>query len=197
MSEALEQLLDCPFCGSPAELSEWAEHDAMRWTAQVKCTKCGAEGPNGYADNRLGCYDAVNDLHKQSAITAWNKRAPKTDSIGSEQNEVLRARKFDLAALTSLRDELIRESEKTDCYTCYREQAAYIARKLTALIDVTQSTDMPPRTQAPTNWSVTDDQLDALWLYRKNIHNGELMPQLRDFARAVLAASSTEPVDIK
>lgn len=46
-----------------------------------------------------------------------------------------------------------------------------------------------------TNWvenheQSDNDRFDDLWLYRKNLHNGELMPQLRDFARAVLAAAS-------
>jgi hypothetical protein len=75
MSEALEHLLDYPFCGSPAELQEWEERDATRWASLVKCTSCHAEVPKGYADNRLGCYDAVNNLHKQRAIAGWNKRA--------------------------------------------------------------------------------------------------------------------------
>jgi hypothetical protein len=79
MSEALEHLLDCPFCGSPAELQEWEERDATRWAALGKCTNCHAEGPKGYANNHVGCYDAVNDLHKKRAITAWNKRAPKAE----------------------------------------------------------------------------------------------------------------------
>jgi hypothetical protein len=40
---------------------------------------------------------------------------------------------------------------------------------------------------------MTDEQIDDLWIRRKDIHNGELMPQLRDFARAVLAASQPKP----
>jgi hypothetical protein len=78
MSEALEHLLDCPFCGSPAELQEWEERDATLWAAQVNCTSCRAEGPRGYANNDLGCYDAVNDLHKKRAIEAWNSRSAAT-----------------------------------------------------------------------------------------------------------------------
>jgi hypothetical protein len=34
---------------------------------------------------------------------------------------------------------------------------------------------------------MNDQQIDDLWLHRPSIHNGELMPQLRDFARAVSA----------
>jgi hypothetical protein len=78
MSEALEHLLDCPFCGSPAELQEWEERDATRWAAQANCTGCRAEGPRGYANNDLGCYDAVNDLHKKRATEAWNSRSAST-----------------------------------------------------------------------------------------------------------------------
>ena len=85
MSEALEHLLDCPFCGSPAELQEWEERDATRWAAQANCTGCRAEGPRGYANNDLGCYDAVNDLHKKRAIEGWNKRAPEIrTNVGSD-----------------------------------------------------------------------------------------------------------------
>jgi hypothetical protein len=72
MSEAYENLLPCP-CGSQGELHEWEERDAKRWAAQVKCN-CGWEGPIGYANNHVGCFDAVNDLHKQRAQDAWNKR---------------------------------------------------------------------------------------------------------------------------
>jgi hypothetical protein len=82
MSEKLENLLPCP-CGLQAELHEWEERDATRWAARAKCN-CGWEGPIGYADNRLGCYDAVNDLHKQRAITAWNKRAPNPEPASQE-----------------------------------------------------------------------------------------------------------------
>ena len=38
----------------------------------------------------------------------------------------------------------------------------------------------------------TDEQIENLWLYRKNIHGGELMPQLQDFARAVLALNGVK-----
>jgi predicted RNA-binding Zn-ribbon protein involved in translation (DUF1610 family) len=74
MSEANENLLPCP-CGAQAELHEWEEIDAKRWAARAKCN-CGWEGPIGYANNHVGCYDAVNDLHKKRALAAWNKRAP-------------------------------------------------------------------------------------------------------------------------
>jgi hypothetical protein len=43
--------------------------------------------------------------------------------------------------------------------------------------------------------TLTDDEIDSLWLYRSNVHNGELMPQLRDFARALLAAAKPISVD--
>lgn len=33
----------------------------------------------------------------------------------------------------------------------------------------------------------TDDALNNLWLTRTNLHGGDLLPQLRDFAHAVLA----------
>lgn len=33
-----------------------------------------------------------------------------------------------------------------------------------------------------------DDLIERLWLYRANTYGGELMPQLQDFARALLAA---------
>lgn len=36
---------------------------------------------------------------------------------------------------------------------------------------------------------LTDEQIDALWIMRSQTHGGELMPQLRDFARAVLLAT--------
>lgn len=36
---------------------------------------------------------------------------------------------------------------------------------------------------------LTNDQIDDLWLYRSSIHDGELMPQLRDFARAIEKAA--------
>jgi hypothetical protein len=157
MSEALEQLLDCPFCGSPAELQEWEERDATRWAAQANCTGCRAEGPRGYANNDLGCYDAVNDLHKKRAIAAWNKRAPVNDTQDKAalydglraQAEKLGFRSLadaldvaiskatgnGLASLTELREEMLHEAAKTDsCYTCYTDQAAYIARRLTAII---------------------------------------------------------------
>ena len=42
---------------------------------------------------------------------------------------------------------------------------------------------------------MTDEQIDALWLYRKDLHGGELMPQLRDFARALLSASKPAALD--
>jgi hypothetical protein len=35
---------------------------------------------------------------------------------------------------------------------------------------------------------MTDYEIDNLWMHRTNIHDGDLMPQLRDFARAVLQA---------
>lgn len=35
---------------------------------------------------------------------------------------------------------------------------------------------------------MTDEQIDALWLNRASIHGGDLTLQLRDFARAILAA---------
>lgn len=79
MREALESLLPCP-CGLQAELHEWEEIDATRWAARAKCN-CGWEGPVGYADNRMGCFDAVNDLHKHRAITAWNKRATPSEEV--------------------------------------------------------------------------------------------------------------------
>lgn len=44
------------------------------------------------------------------------------------------ASKGGVAQLIDLRDELLREAEKEGCYTCYREQAAYIARRLTAML---------------------------------------------------------------
>lgn len=34
---------------------------------------------------------------------------------------------------------------------------------------------------------MTDEEIDMLWICRPSIHNGDLMLQLRDFARAVLA----------
>lgn len=41
---------------------------------------------------------------------------------------------------------------------------------------------------------MTDEQIDALWLYRANLHDGQIMPQLRDFAHAILAAAQVPPV---
>jgi hypothetical protein len=43
---------------------------------------------------------------------------------------------------------------------------------------------------------MTDEQIDTFWLYRKNLHDGELMPQLRDFARALLSASKPAAPDL-
>jgi hypothetical protein len=40
---------------------------------------------------------------------------------------------------------------------------------------------------------LTDDELRNLWINRPSIHNGELVPQLYDFARAVLAAAKGKP----
>lgn len=51
-----------------------------------------------------------------------------------------------------------------------------------------------PATAAHAGATLTDAQIDSIWLYRSSIHNGELMPQLRDFARAVLAAGGMTPV---
>lgn len=34
---------------------------------------------------------------------------------------------------------------------------------------------------------LTAEQIQNLWLYRKNLHGGDLMAQLQDFARAVEA----------
>jgi hypothetical protein len=159
MSEKLESLLPCP-CGLQAELHEWEEIDATRWAARAKCN-CGWEGPIGYADNRRGCFDAVNDLHKKRAITAWNKRAPKADPEPANLEAALKVYEdaacqeiykmregvaavlkyaqsagINATALTELRDEMLREAAKTDsCYTCYTDQAAYIARRLTKMIE--------------------------------------------------------------
>lgn len=36
---------------------------------------------------------------------------------------------------------------------------------------------------------MTDYEIDNLWMHRTDIHNGELMPQLRDFARAAIKAA--------
>lgn len=41
---------------------------------------------------------------------------------------------------------------------------------------------------------LSDAQIDAMWLLRSNIHGGELMPQLRDFARAVMGAAGVKEV---
>jgi hypothetical protein len=41
---------------------------------------------------------------------------------------------------------------------------------------------------------MTDEQIDDLWIHRPSIHDGQLMPQLRDFARAILAASTSANV---
>lgn len=89
MSAATEDLLACPFCDSKAELNEWEEIDAKRWAAQIKCTHCGAEGPTGYANNHVGCYDAVNDLHKERAIAGWNARGNKTEPENLDQSDAI------------------------------------------------------------------------------------------------------------
>ena len=35
---------------------------------------------------------------------------------------------------------------------------------------------------------LSDDKIADLWLYRRSIHDGDLILQLRDFARAIEAA---------
>lgn len=37
--------------------------------------------------------------------------------------------------------------------------------------------------------ALSDERIKELWLYRENLHDGELMPQLIAFARALLAAA--------
>lgn len=37
--------------------------------------------------------------------------------------------------------------------------------------------------------NLTDEQIDALWITRPSIHDGQLAPQLRDFARRAIAAA--------
>lgn len=43
---------------------------------------------------------------------------------------------------------------------------------------------------------MTDYEIDSLWMRRTNIHNGELMPQLRDFARAVIKEAVAKERDL-
>jgi Lar family restriction alleviation protein len=106
---------NCPFCGGKAEMHEWQEVDAQRWAAQVKCTGCGAEGPIGYADNQLGCYDAVNDLHKARALAAWNKRTP----VSLDDNEISEAHKNFL-------DEIDRKAEAGLCSMSHGGTRAFL-----------------------------------------------------------------------
>jgi len=47
--------------------------------------------------------------------------------------------------------------------------------------------------EQPEARELTDDELRNLWINRPSIHNGELVPQLYDFARAVLAAAKGKP----
>ncbi|CAN7639661.1 Lar family restriction alleviation protein [Paraburkholderia terricola] len=70
-----EELEPCPFCGGKAESQEYEEVDATRWVGYVRCGNCSVEGPRGYANNRMGCFDAVNGLHTKAAKSAWNRRA--------------------------------------------------------------------------------------------------------------------------
>ena len=53
--------------------------------------------------------------------------------------------------------------------------------------------DGPDREPQPEARELTDDELRNLWINRPSIHNGELVPQLYDFARAVLAAAKGKP----
>lgn len=41
---------------------------------------------------------------------------------------------------------------------------------------------------------LTDDQIADLWMYRKSLHDGNLMLQLRDFARAIERAQGSHAV---
>jgi hypothetical protein len=43
--------------------------------------------------------------------------------------------------------------------------------------------------------SLTTDQIDNFWIYRVHIHDGELMPQLRDFARQIEKAARAEALE--
>jgi hypothetical protein len=81
---AIGGLLPCPFCGSRAEPHEYEEVDATRWVGYVRCGNCFVEGPQGYANNRRGCFDAVNGLHTKAAASAWNRRAASTQSTAPQ-----------------------------------------------------------------------------------------------------------------
>ncbi|MBB5411891.1 hypothetical protein HDG34_005857 [Paraburkholderia sp. HC6.4b] len=45
---------------------------------------------------------------------------------------------------------------------------------------------LPRASEQGADEALTDSEIDDLWIRRPTIHNGELMPQLRDFARAIL-----------
>jgi hypothetical protein len=45
-----------------------------------------------------------------------------------------------------------------------------------------------PVQQEPAQPALSDEQIDSIWLRRPTIHNGDTTMQLRDFARAVIAA---------
>ena len=43
----------------------------------------------------------------------------------------------------------------------------------------------PPAHQPQQRQPLTDYEIDRFWMNRPNLHDGELLPQLHDFARAV------------
>lgn len=48
----------------------------------------------------------------------------------------------------------------------------------------------PLFTAPPQPVPLTDEQIESLWLHRLDIHDGQLMPQLRDLARAAIAKAT-------
>lgn len=68
------EMKPCPLCGGVARISEWECSNYPVMYAEVCCTKCGATGPVGAANNGLGQLNAERGEHIRDAIECWNER---------------------------------------------------------------------------------------------------------------------------